>query len=170
MPLLRKVFMKNPRRVLLPLTLLVFVAGVSTSVQAAPSIPAETTQTTVPGTTQNTGGADYATAAYAKEKGVSEEVARKRLNQLSELTAYADTQRRKPDYAGFRIVEAPNGPEGQLATTSVKSPSFDEAHKMRLVLRNPRERRPQRVGETDREGAGVRNRRRARDSGRRLHW
>jgi len=106
----------------------------------------DSTVTTVPPVTtrppaDSAPNANYAAVAYAKEKGVSIADAGQRLNQLGELTAYANDRRKSADFAGFRIVDTPGGPEGQLAATSVTTSSFDQTRNIRLF--------PSRISERD---------------------
>jgi hypothetical protein len=55
---------------------------------------------------------------FAKEKGVSTEVAANQIEKQLELTQFADMERSKKGFAGFRIVDTSDGPRGQLAKTS----------------------------------------------------
>ncbi len=79
---------------------------------------------TVPGNSQPM-STDYASAAYAAEKGVSIESARAEMNQISELTAFADFQRGQGHFSGFRIVRTASTPQGELAVDSINSSSLE---------------------------------------------
>lgn len=129
--------MSRYKKLIVAASMTITVSGVATSTVPAGAAPSsslstrDSAVTTVP-QTASASSSDYAAIAYAKEKGVSIVVAGQRLNQLTQLTAYADSRRKSLDFSGFRIFGTPGGPEGQLAATSVETNSFDQTRNIRF--------------------------------------
>lgn len=113
-------------------------SGSGRQVGSVSRIQGQTTTTTLPPSKNSAPPANaptkpnYAAVAYAKQKNVSMEVAARRLEELQALTKYADEQRGLPGYAGFKIIETPDGPRGQMAKTSLTNEDFDQDGKIQV--------------------------------------
>lgn len=76
---------------------------------------------------------NHAVVAYAKQKNVSATRAAAELRLMHNMTSFADSHRADADFAGFRVIETPNGIEGQLATTSHGLQGFDSTRNVRTL-------------------------------------